>query len=137
MASVAGFAGALDLSMLFVAYPAIADDFPATSDALLSWVVTVYSIVLAALLIPSGRLADRLGRRRMFLTGISIFGVGTIFSNLVLLGIPLAKVTLGERSLPSVSLVVVKMEPSSTSRRRSSTALVRLPLWARESGPLR
>jgi len=37
----------------------------------------------------------------------SIFGVGTIFSNLVLLGIPLAKVTLGERSLPSVSLVVV------------------------------
>jgi len=82
VASVAGFAGALDLSMLFVAYPAIADDFPATSDALLSWVVTVYSIVLAALLIPSGRLADRLGRRRMFLTGISIFGVGALASGL-------------------------------------------------------
>jgi hypothetical protein len=37
----------------------------------------------------------------------SIFGVGTIFSNLVLMGIPLAKVTLGDASLPSVSLVVV------------------------------
>ena len=76
VASVAGFAGALDLSMLFVAYPAIADAFPDTSPALLSWVVTVYSIVLAALLIPSGRLADRLGRRRVFLTGIAVFGVG-------------------------------------------------------------
>lgn len=82
MASVAGFAGALDLSMLFVAYPAIADAFPNTSDALLSWVVTIYSIVLAALLIPAGRLADRLGRRRMFLTGIAVFGVGALASGL-------------------------------------------------------
>ncbi len=37
----------------------------------------------------------------------SIFGVGTIFSNTVLLGIPLAKVTLGDAALPSVSLVIV------------------------------
>lgn len=37
----------------------------------------------------------------------SVFGVATIFSNNVLLGVPLAKVTLGEASLPSVSLVVV------------------------------
>ena len=82
MASVAGFAGALDLSMMFVAYPDINDAFPATSPAVLSWVVTVYSIVLAALLIPSGRLADRLGRRRLFLTGIAVFGVGALASGL-------------------------------------------------------
>lgn len=37
----------------------------------------------------------------------SVFGVGTIFSNNVLLGIPLAKVTLGDASLPSVTLVLV------------------------------
>ncbi len=37
----------------------------------------------------------------------SIFGMGTIFSNNVLLGIPLAKVTLGDASLPSVTLVLV------------------------------
>lgn len=37
----------------------------------------------------------------------SVFAMGTIFSNNVLLGIPLAKVTLGDASLPSVSLVVV------------------------------
>ncbi|MFO1323897.1 MAG: AEC family transporter [Burkholderiales bacterium] len=44
---------------------------------------------------------------RMDGTGQSIFGVGTVFSNLVLLGIPLAKVTLGDAALPSVSLLVV------------------------------
>jgi malonate transporter and related proteins len=37
----------------------------------------------------------------------SIFGVGTIFSNNVLLGIPLAKITLGDASLPTVSLVLI------------------------------
>ncbi|MBK9114370.1 MAG: AEC family transporter [Betaproteobacteria bacterium] len=39
--------------------------------------------------------------------GQSIFGVGTVFSNTVLLGIPLAKVTLGDAVLPPMSLVIV------------------------------
>lgn len=82
VASVAGFAGALDLSMMFVAFPEIGDAFPDTSPALLSWVVTIYGIVLAALLIPSGRLADRLGRRRLFLTGLVVFGIGALASGL-------------------------------------------------------
>jgi predicted permease len=37
----------------------------------------------------------------------SVFAVGTIFSNSVLLGIPLVKVTLGDRALPAISLVIV------------------------------
>jgi len=37
----------------------------------------------------------------------SVFGVGTIFSNNLLLGVPLAKTLLGEASLPAVSLVLV------------------------------
>ncbi|MEO8756078.1 MAG: AEC family transporter [Casimicrobiaceae bacterium] len=52
----------------------------------------------------------RLVAARMFgMDGVqqSIFGMGTIFSNNVLLGIPLAKVTLGDASLPSVTLVLV------------------------------
>jgi len=44
---------------------------------------------------------------RMDGVGQSVFAMGGIFSNLVLLGIPLAKVALGEASLPAVSLVVV------------------------------
>jgi malonate transporter and related proteins len=44
---------------------------------------------------------------RMNGVGQSIFGMGTIFSNNVLLGIPIAKVTMGEASLPVVSMVLV------------------------------
>ncbi len=47
------------------------------------------------------------GAFRMDGVAQSIFGVGTIFSNTVLLGIPLAKVTLGDAALPPVSLVIV------------------------------
>jgi malonate transporter and related proteins len=52
----------------------------------------------------------RLVAARIFrLDGVaqSVFALGTIFSNNVLLGVPLAQVTLGERSLPSISLVLV------------------------------
>jgi EmrB/QacA subfamily drug resistance transporter len=41
--------------------------------ASLSWILNAYNIVFAALLVPAGRLADRLGRRRMFLAAVSLF----------------------------------------------------------------
>ena len=64
LACLAGFAGALDLSVVFVAFPEIEDAFPDASTAQLSWVLTIYGIVIAALLVPGGRLADLVGRRR-------------------------------------------------------------------------
>jgi EmrB/QacA subfamily drug resistance transporter len=80
LACMAGFAGALDLSVVFVAFPEIEDAFPDASTALLSWVLTTYGIVIAALLVPGGRLADLLGRRRVFLCGAIIFGLGALAS---------------------------------------------------------
>ncbi len=80
LACMAGFAGALDLSVVFVAFPEIEDAFPDSSTALLSWVLTTYGIVIAALLVPGGRLADLYGRRRMFLIGATIFGLGALAS---------------------------------------------------------
>jgi len=80
LACMAGFAGALDLSVAFVAFPAIEDAFPDASTALLSWVLTIYGIVIAALLVPGGRLADLFGRRKVFLIGVVIFGLGALAS---------------------------------------------------------
>ncbi|HYF46658.1 MAG TPA: MFS transporter [Acidimicrobiales bacterium] len=71
---MAGFSGALDLSVVFVAFPEIEDAFPDASTALLSWVLTTYGIVIAALLVPGGRLADLYGRKRLFLLGALVFG---------------------------------------------------------------
>lgn len=77
---MAGFAGALDLSVVFVAFPEIEAAFPEASTAQLSWVLTIYGIVVAALLVPAGRLADLYGRRRIFLLGATVFGVGALLS---------------------------------------------------------
>jgi EmrB/QacA subfamily drug resistance transporter len=80
LACMAGFVGGLDLSVVFVAFPEIEDAFPDASTALLSWVLTIYGIVVAALLVPGGRLADLYGRRRVFLIGATIFGLGALAS---------------------------------------------------------
>src|SRR5688500_5727975 len=69
----AAFMVALDLSIVNVAFPSIRSSFPDVSAATLSWVLAAYSVVFGALLLGSGRIADRSGRRRIFLLGLLIF----------------------------------------------------------------
>jgi EmrB/QacA subfamily drug resistance transporter len=71
--SVAVFMGFLDVTIVNIAFPDIEASFPDASLAELSWILNAYNIVFAALLVPAGRLADRLGRRRMFFVGIGTF----------------------------------------------------------------
>jgi EmrB/QacA subfamily drug resistance transporter len=71
--SVAVFMGFLDVTIVNIAFPDIEASFPDASLAGLSWILNAYNIVFAALLVPAGRLADRLGRRRMFFVGIGTF----------------------------------------------------------------
>jgi EmrB/QacA subfamily drug resistance transporter len=67
----------LDLSIVNVAFPEILSDF-GVSRADASWIVTAYNICFAGLLIVSGKVADQLGRRRMFLAGVGVFGIGSL-----------------------------------------------------------
>ncbi|MEU5126330.1 MFS transporter [Streptomyces mobaraensis] len=78
VASAAQFLAVLDVSAINVAFPVIGEDFSSASAAGLSWVLNAYTIVLAALLIPAGRLADVLGRRRSFLIGLTVFGLASV-----------------------------------------------------------
>lgn len=71
--SSAVFMASLDLFIVNIAFPAIEKDFSGTSLASLSWILNAYAIVFAALLVPAGRLADRLGRKASFLAGLSVF----------------------------------------------------------------
>ena len=73
VASIAVFVASLDLFIVNIAFPSIQRDFGGTSDATLSWVLNVYAIVSSALLIPAGRIADLVGRKRMFLAGLLTF----------------------------------------------------------------
>src|SRR3954454_12925951 len=70
---VAVFMAFLDVTIVNVAFPSIREAFPSSSLASLSWVLNAYNIVFAALLVPAGRLADLLGRRRVFCTGLGLF----------------------------------------------------------------
>ena len=76
--SLAVFAVMLDSLVLVVAFPAITQSFPAVSAAELSWVLNAYTIVYGALLIPAGRIADRIGRRRAFLIGVTLFTTASV-----------------------------------------------------------
>ena len=67
----------LDISIVNVAFGAIAKDFP-ESRGTLTWVFSAYNIAYAAGLLTAGRLADAFGRKRAFLTGLSIFMVGSL-----------------------------------------------------------
>jgi EmrB/QacA subfamily drug resistance transporter len=70
---VAVFMAFLDVTIVNVAFPSVRAAFPAASLAELSWVLNGYNIVFAALLVPAGRLADLLGRRRLFFWGLAVF----------------------------------------------------------------
>ena len=80
--SVAVFMASLDLFIVNIAFPEIAQDFGDASVADLSWVLNAYAIVFAALLVASGRLADRVGRKRGFIAGLVVFLVGSALSGL-------------------------------------------------------
>ena len=71
--SLAAFMASLDVFIVNVAFDSIGADFAGSTLSQLSWVLTVYAILYAALLVPAGRLADRFGRKQGFLVGLSLF----------------------------------------------------------------
>ncbi len=75
--AAASFVATLDAMVLYVAFGSIRRDFPEVSAAALSWILSGYTIVIAAGMIGAGRWADRLGRRRVFLGGMGVFTVAS------------------------------------------------------------
>lgn len=67
----------LDTNIVAIVLPTIARDLKA-SFADVEWVVSTYVLCFAALLLPAGAVADRYGRRRVFLTGITLFAFASL-----------------------------------------------------------
>jgi EmrB/QacA subfamily drug resistance transporter len=67
----------LDSTIVNVALPAIHRSFNASLSGL-QWTIDAYTLVLASLLMLSGSTADRIGRRRVFQIGLSLFSVGSL-----------------------------------------------------------
>ncbi len=75
LASGAAFLALLDVTVVNLAIPALGRAYPGTSVTSLSWVITAYATLFAALLAPAGRLADVIGRRRLYRLGVGGFAV--------------------------------------------------------------
>jgi MFS family permease len=75
--STAAFLASLDTFIVTIAFPGIRAAFPGGDLATLSWVLNGYTVLFAACLAPAGRLADRYGRKRLFLAGVAVFTVAS------------------------------------------------------------
>src|SRR5436305_12045125 len=67
----------LDSTIVNIALPAIHRSFHASLSGL-QWTIDAYTLVMASLLMLAGSTADRLGRRRVFQTGLVVFSVGSL-----------------------------------------------------------
>jgi len=75
--SIGLFMASLDLFIVNIAFPDLSSSFGNASLSSLSWVLNGYAIVFAALLVPAGRIADRIGRKRVFVGGLLLFSAAS------------------------------------------------------------
>ena len=77
----AQFMVVLDVAIVNVALPSIKTDLNFSQESL-QWVITAYAIVFGGVLLLGGRLADLLGRRRVFMAGLALFTVSSLLDGL-------------------------------------------------------
>src|SRR5438270_2939461 len=77
----AQFMVVLDIAIVNVALPTIKTDLHFSQESL-QWVITAYSILFGGVLLLGGRMADLLGRRRMFMAGLTLFTVSSLLDGL-------------------------------------------------------
>ena len=72
------FLGAVDFYIVSVAIPDLLRSFPGAGITGISWVINGYTVTFTAALLPAGGLADRYGRRRVFLCGLAVFALSAL-----------------------------------------------------------
>jgi EmrB/QacA subfamily drug resistance transporter len=99
----AQFLCTLDLWVVNLAFPALQADLRPATLADVSWVLNVYTIGLAALLVPAGRVADGWGRRACFLAALALFGLSSLGCAIA----PALPVLVGFRGLQGLAAAVL------------------------------
>ncbi|WP_410768735.1 MFS transporter [Fontibacillus sp. BL9] len=72
---------ALDYTIIFVAMPSLGSELGFSANNL-QWVVSAYSLIFGGFLLIGGRLSDLIGRRRMFVVAMALFGLGSLLGGL-------------------------------------------------------
>jgi len=92
----------IDVTVLHVAAPAISEDLDPTALQLL-WIIDVYPLVAAPLLVTSGVLGDRLGRKRLLLSGMALFGLASIGATVA----PSAEALIAARAVLGIAGAII------------------------------
>ena len=105
----------VDLSVVNVAFPSIAEDL-GSGAAGLSWIVSGYSVSLASFLLLAGRLADRVGRKRVYLGGLTAFVAASLVCGLavnteMLIAARVAQAVGGAALFPSSLALILPLFP--------------------------
>ncbi|MGW1339932.1 DHA2 family efflux MFS transporter permease subunit [Kribbella sp. NPDC002412] len=113
----------MDISIVNVALPSIRSDLGASMSGL-QWTVDAYTLVLASFLLLAGSTADRVGRRRVFLTGLALFGLGSLVCGLApgigwLIGARALQAIGGTMLNPVAMAIVATTFPDRVERARA------------------
>ncbi|MEU6181339.1 MFS transporter [Streptomyces coeruleorubidus] len=100
--SIALMAVIASVTGLNVAQTHMAVDFGASQSTVL-WIINIYTLALAALLLPLGALGDRLGRKPMLIAGLGVFGIATVVAGLA----PTAEVMLAARVASGIGAAMI------------------------------
>ena len=122
----------LDTTVLNVALPTLVRDLHATTTEL-QWVVDAYVIVFAGLLLVAGSLADRIGRKRVFLAGLLAFAAGSSWaafsgSTGMLIAARASMGIGGAMMMPSTLSIITSMFRDQAERQRA------IGMWAGTTG---
>ncbi|TML69813.1 MAG: MFS transporter, partial [Actinobacteria bacterium] len=103
----------VDITIVVVALPSIQRAFGAGLSGL-QWVVDAYTLTLAAVILTAGALADRYGRRAVFVTGVVVFTLGSLLCglawNIAVLDVARAIQALGGAALFATALALIGHE---------------------------
>ena len=112
----------VDVTIVNIALPSIQRSFGASIGGL-QWTVDAYTLVLASLLMLSGSLADRFGRRRIFQTGLLLFTIGSLLCSFApglgwLIGFRMLQAVGGSMLNPVAMAIIVNTftEPAARAR---------------------
>ncbi len=126
--SVSVFLVSLDVSILNVAFRAIVAEFGADQRTLLTWSFSGYNIAYAAALLTSSRIADRIGRKRVFVAGTLVFVVGSLLCALsisaeMLIASRVVQAIGGALLTPASLALVLPSSPSRSGPRPSASGV--------------
>ncbi|WP_333778035.1 MFS transporter [Streptomyces sp. IBSBF 3136] len=104
--------------------------------------ITVFLLVMAALMIPGGKLTDRYGRKRCFLTGLVVYAIGALLSaaspglGVLILGNSILEGVGTALLIPPVYILATLLYPDVTSRARAFGVIMALGGIGAAAGPL-